>query len=238
MEDPEYELMDAVETTMWWYRALHRRLIDALADVTGSVLDAGCGTGGMLARIARERPDLWACGADIFPWAAARAGLKSGGSAVCASVLKLPFADGAFDAVLSADVLCHKSLEPAEALQEFSRVLKPGGRLVLNMPAFNWLLSAHDARVHNARRTTAGELRDVLTANGFGAVRTMYWNSLLLPLMILERKVLARRASAASDVKPFPPTIEAILFAVTELERTVRLRAPAGGSVLAIAHRM
>ena len=58
MEPAEYALMDAVEDRMWWYRALHARLLDALADVRGDVLDAGCGTGGLLARLSAERPDL------------------------------------------------------------------------------------------------------------------------------------------------------------------------------------
>ena len=48
MELREYELMDAAEGRMWWYRALHVRLCDALAGVRGRVLDAGCGTGGLL----------------------------------------------------------------------------------------------------------------------------------------------------------------------------------------------
>jgi SAM-dependent methyltransferase len=58
MEAAEYARMDAVEDHMWWYRALRRRLMDALSGVRGKVLDAGCGTGGLLARLRAERPDL------------------------------------------------------------------------------------------------------------------------------------------------------------------------------------
>ena len=58
MELTEYARMDAVEDHMWWYRALHRRLVAALAGLDGCVLDAGCGTGGLLARLLVERPDL------------------------------------------------------------------------------------------------------------------------------------------------------------------------------------
>ena len=57
MELTEYARMDAVEDHMWWYRALHRRLVAALTDVHGHVLDAGCGTGGLLARLPSV-PDL------------------------------------------------------------------------------------------------------------------------------------------------------------------------------------
>jgi hypothetical protein len=112
-------------------------------------------------------------------------------------------------------------------------VLAPGGRLVLNMPAYQWLLSAHDRRVHNTRRVTAGGLRDLLAAAGFVRVRVRYWNTLLLPLMLVQRKLLARD-DAASDVAAFPPWQDAMFFAATEIERHLPAL-PAGGSVLAVA---
>lgn len=236
MEPAEYDLMDAAEEAMWWYRALHLRLVAALDGVQGAVLDAGCGTGGVMRRLRLERPDLTVFGVDVSPQAAARARSKSGAAAAAASVLALPFADASFDAVVSADVLCHRSVDPPAALAEFARVLRPGGRLVLNLPAYDWLTSAHDRRVHTARRSTAGGLRRLLAGAGYRDVRTRYWNSLLLPLMVAERKLLARGPGAASDVKPFHPLVDAAFFGVTEVER--RLPAlPAGGSVMATALR-
>ena len=84
-------------------------------------------------------------------------------------------------------------LSRASALAELRRVLRPGGRLVINMPAYMWLASAHDRQVHNARRYTAGQLRSMLLAAGFHRLRVGYWNSLLLPLMIAQRKLLDAR---------------------------------------------
>lgn len=237
MESTEYELMDAAEGGMWWYRALHRRLVDALAGAEGRMLDAGCGTGGLLVRLAQDRPELRTFGVDFFQPAAGRAAAKSGAPCASASVAALPFSDASFDAVVSADVLCHRSLDPDAALREFARVLRPGGRLVLNLPAFEWLKSAHDIRVHTARRSTAGELAQKLSAAGFRDVRAGYWNSLLMPLMVIERKVIARHSSAESDVKPFPPLVDALFFGATEIERRLPFRFPAGGSVLAVASR-
>ena len=148
----------------------------------------------------------------------------------------LPFADGAFHAAVAADVLCHAAVDPAAALAELRRVLRPGGLLVVNMPAFAWLSSAHDRRVHNARRVTATELRSWLAAAGFAHVRARYWNSLLLPLMIAQRKIRARHRNDASDVANFPPWLDAILHGATALEHRLPFALPAGGSVLAIAH--
>jgi SAM-dependent methyltransferase len=235
MEPDEYDLMDEVEHRMWWYRALHARLCDALAGVSGMVLDAGCGTGGLLAVLARVRPDLTAMVVEWAGPAAARAASKSACPVARGSVNALPFADASFDGVLSADVLCHAAVDPAMALGEVRRILRPGGRLVVNMPAFAWLTSAHDRRVHNARRVSASALCDWLRAAGFEDIHTRYWNSLLLPLMVLQRKVVASGHNAASDVAPFPPWLDATLHGVSELERRLRLALPAGGSVLAIA---
>ncbi len=227
MEAAEYALMDAAEGRMWWYRALHARLVALLEGTDGPILDAGCGTGGLLALLAgAERHGL-----EFSALAAPLAAAKSGARIVRGSVNAMPYAEGSFAAVVSADVLCHAAVEPGVALAEVWRVLRPGGRVVLNLPAYQWLLSAHDRRVHNARRFTAAGARGVLGAAGFVAVRTRYWNSLLFPLMLLQRKVLANHGEAASDVTAFSPWLDATLHGITALERHLPAL-PFGGSLL------
>ncbi len=177
----------------------------------------------------------WQCyGVEWDPMAAARARAKSGAAVARGSVNALPFRDGAFDAAVTADVLCHEAVEPGAALAELKRVLRPGGRIVVNMPAYRWLISAHDRRVRNARRLTATQTAALLRQAGFTRIRANYWNGLLLPLMVLQRKLLTRDDSV-SDVAPFPPWQDAMLHAMTEFERRLPFPLPAGGSVLAIA---
>jgi SAM-dependent methyltransferase len=235
MEPDEYARMDALESRMWWYRALHTRLLDALAEqqTAGPILDAGCGTGGFLAALATSQP---AIGLEWFDAAATIAAAKSGRPIVRGTINTLPFAANTFGTVIAADVLCHAAVEPMTALAEIHRVLRPNGRLIVNMPAFRSLLSAHDAQVHNARRLNAGETRAMLEAAGFRLLRIGYWNGLLLPLMIARRKIFSR-PSDRSDVAAFPPWLDRIFYAMTELERRLRLPLPAGGSVLAVAER-
>lgn len=218
---------------MWWYRALHARLLDALEGQPDPVLDAGCGTGGFLARLP---PSRVAFGLEWNARAAAIAAAKSGRPIARGSINALPFAAASLGTVIAADVLCHAAVEPQAALAEIERVLRPGGRLIVNMPAFRGLMSAHDARVHNARRMSAKETRTMLEAAGFRVLRARYWNGLLLPLMIAQRKILTR-SSSRSDVAAFPPWLDWMLHGMTELERRLPFPMPAGGSVLAIAER-
>jgi SAM-dependent methyltransferase len=235
MEPDEYLRMDALESRMWWYRALHARLLDALGEQT-PILDAGCGTGGFLAALAAAHPATAAFGLEWNEPAAAIAAAKSGYPVARGSINALPFAANTFGTVIAADVLCHVAVEPASAMSEIHRVLRPGGRLIVNMPAFRALLSAHDIQVHNARRLNANETRQLLESVGFRPLHIGYWNGLLLPLMIAHRKIFAR-SSDRSDVAAFSPWLDRTFYGMTELERRLRLPLPAGGSVLAIAER-
>jgi len=236
MDEAEYALMDAAEHRLWWYRALHARMIEALGIVEGRVLDAGCGTGGLLASLRARRPHLDLFGLEWSAFAAVRAAAKSAAAIARGSVNAMPFADATFDAAIAADVVCHAAVDPEHALGELRRVLRPGGRLVINLPAYQWLLSAHDRRVHNARRHTARQTARLLRDAGFVGVRARYWNSLLLPVMVAQRKLLSR-GDAASDVAPFSPWLDATLHGMTQIERRLPFSLPFGGSVLATAER-
>jgi SAM-dependent methyltransferase len=241
MEPREYELMAGLEDGMWWYRAAHANLMLALGRppaTANPLLDAGCGTGGFLRRLGQARPDLTAVGLDISGQALALARTRVDARLCAGSVNALPFADDSFAAVTSIDVLCHRAVEPLKALSEAFRCLVPGGRLVLNLPAYAWLASAHDLRVHNDRRFTRGEAVALVEAAGFTVARASYWNMLLLPLMVLRRKIFAGLAGSESDVKPYPPVIDRLFFTLTAIERWW-LKAggslPCGGSILILA---
>jgi SAM-dependent methyltransferase len=242
MEQAEYELMAAVEDRMWWYHGLHALAADRFAAARHAMpaaslpaLDGGCGTGGLLARLAHRVPDATLVGIEYFAGAAATARSKSGRGVAVGSVNALPFRDGAFGAVFSMDVLCHRAVDEPRALAEAHRCLAPGGVLIVNLPAYRWLLSSHDERVHNVRRYTRGEVIEMLGRAGFARVWASYWNTLLFPIMVLKRKLLG---GEASDVRPFPAPLEALFRSVLAVERAWLgrgLKFPFGGSILAVA---
>jgi SAM-dependent methyltransferase len=239
VERREYEKLAAAEERMWWFRGLHARLIAALAGAAlpsaSTILDAGCGTGGLLARLGQTRPRARLVGLDLDAGAAATARAKSGCPVCVGSVNRLPVAAGALDAILSADVLSHRGVDPAASLAEMRRCLRPGGVLVLNLPAYAWLSSAHDAAVDNARRFCRAELERLLSHAGFAPVRASYWNSFLFPLMVLRRKLWP---GGGSDVGLLPQPVERLFAAILALEGKLRragLTLPFGGSILAVA---
>jgi hypothetical protein len=111
--------------------------------------------------------------------------------------------------------------------------------LVLNLPAYRWLFSAHDVAVDNVRRFGRQELLTLLNAAGFARVRAHYWNGLLFPLMLLRRK-LQKPVRGASDVELLPAPVEWFFTICLTFERLM-LKAgvplPFGGSILATAVR-
>jgi SAM-dependent methyltransferase len=244
MEPAEYELMHAVEDRMWWYRGLRAlvagQLVRALSTspAAGPVLDAGCGTGGMLRVLGADVAGRATVGLDFSPAAAELARSKAGRPVMSGSVNELPVGDRKLGGYVSLDVLCHTNVDPVLALKEARRCLEPGAIAVLNLPAYAWMYSAHDRRTQNARRFNRGEVRALLVGAGFRVVRATYWNTLLFPLMLVHR--LIERENAESDVKEYPRWIDAVFSSALALERAAigaGLSLPFGGSLLVVATR-
>jgi len=243
MEAHEYEKMADVEDRMWWYDGLHRNLLLALERFRPAaalrLLDAGCGTGGLLRILGSARSGDRLFGLDVWERACALTAQRSLRPVVQGAIDRLPFADGAVDCVVSADVLCHESVDPLLALREARRCLRARGILVLSLPAYQWLMSYHDVRVRTARRFTRGMLLALIRDAGFVPLYTTYWNTLLFPIMAL-RRLVVRRADEESDVHQYPPMVERFFRALLACERTLLragARMPFGGSVLVVARR-
>lgn len=219
------------------------------------VLDAGCGTGGNLRAIESEpielsadeeagrgpeapHPARGAIGMDLSPIALGLARERIGSPLVRGSVAALPFRDHAFDLVLCADVLYHEEVrDETAALCEFRRVLRPGGLLCVNVPAFDSLRSAHDRAMHTARRYSRGALRARLSGAGLVPLRVIYWNGLLfLPAAIVR---IFRRGGRGSEIGMPPPALNALLWGLARCDAALALAGllPAGLSVAALARR-
>jgi SAM-dependent methyltransferase len=234
MESAEYARLFELEERHFWYVGLHVLLDGALTRWGGArVLDAGCGTGGFL----RTRPG--ATGVDRSALAlgfCARRGLRR---LAQADVARLPFLDGTFDTVVSADVLYHRAVvDDGAALAELARVVRPGGHVLLNLPAGRALRGAHDDFVHGARRYARKDVAALAGRAGLTVVRLTTWNAALLPAAFLVRR-LSRGGPARSDVALPPAPLNAALAAWMRAEAALALRLglPWGLSLFAVLRR-
>ena len=245
METQEYNRLRAVEDDHWWFRALHELVVavlgSRLVSTDSRILDAGCGTGGLLAKLAAlGRVE----GIDASELAVALATTR-GLQAVRRDDLNEPsLAPAAYDAVTSLDVLYHTGIvDETVVLRHLHATLRPGGLLFLHLPAFESLRSAHDRRVHTRRRYRLPAVRRMLAGAGFEIMHASYRMTALAPPVLLVRGVrsLWRRddTQAPSDVDLPPRWLNRLLLAVCRLENRLSLRVPlpAGISLYVVARR-
>ncbi len=126
------------------------------------------------------------------------------------------------------------------ALAEFRRVLKSGGILVINVAAYNWMRSYHDELMDTRHRSRRSELANLLRQAGFEVTLSSYANILIFPLIFARRKIFVPR-HPSSDVKPYPPLIEAFCGSMAALENlllSTGIKLPVGNSVFIVAQKV
>jgi SAM-dependent methyltransferase len=221
----------------WWYRARSDLLRTALGGFVGDaaqVLDVGSADGpsvGWLRATGRKTA------LDIDP-----RGLGPGG--VCGSALELPFRSGCFDVVAAFDVLEHCEPESV-ALAELARVLAPGGRLLLSVPAYRWAWSDFDEENGHHRRYTRRRLVRAVEGAGLHVERTTYAFTSVFPFFAAERllrRLRGRSTESPADIVSLPevsPPVERMLFGLTRLDRALlgSRDLPFGSSVLLAASK-
>ena len=234
------QAMLEVDEHHWWYRG-RRRIVRAELDrlpvpAGARVLDAGCGSGRTLQELAGYGE---VSGIELDPDAAAFAAAKGDGEVRVGRLEELPWGDGTFDLITCLDVIEHTA-DDRLTLTELRRVAKPGGWLLVTVPAYQALWSLHDAANHHYRRYGRRSLRRAAVETGWRVRRLTSFNSILLPPAAVVR--LAQRRREPDD--GYTPQLGLPPAPVNEvLERPLRLEArwlasgrtiPAGLSLLAV----
>ncbi len=205
--------------------ATRRTLVEGVSGVLSeqrAAVDIGCSSGYLLEDLRRACPDATLYGVDVIAAGLERAHrLVPDAALVLADVADLPFEDAAFDATVSANLLEHVR-DDLGALREVHRVLRPGGRAAIAVPAGPGLYDYYDAFLGHQRRYGRGELAQKARAAGFRVVREAFIGSLLYPAFWLVKKANRRRHRGLS-----PKRVEALVR--RDIDRT------AHSSVLAAA---
>lgn len=245
MEERYYSEYFKVEDRHWWFvgrRRIFMRVLDRHLGPGRSrrILDVGCGTGTMLGRLARYgEPE----GMDADAQAVAMCHSRGLERVRHVQSPPLPWEDGSFDLVTALDVLEHAD-DDRGLLRELTRVTRPGGLVLVSVPAFRWLWGAQDEISHHRRRYVAQELEERVAEAGLELRHLSYFNTLLFPAIAAVRLLRSRRRPASSAVRSDfeltgPGRLNDLLgrLFAAEAPAVARLRLPFGVSILALAAR-
>lgn len=243
--EAKYHLL---EERHWWFRA-RRSLVRALVlqlcpDRSRHVLEIGCSSG-VLIRCLEKDGYASVVGIDISPEAIRECHRRGTSNAQIMDAQKLDFADDQFDVITASDVLEHLG-DDTGALRDWHRVLKPGGIVIIFVPAFRLLWSEHDVANQHHRRYRSAELKQKLEAAGFEIERQSYWNmSLFLPIAAVRavKRLLPRPRKdkpPGNDLFPPPAPVNWALLQTLTTENSALARGmnfPFGVSAMVIARK-
>ncbi len=204
------------------------------------ILDFGCGSGIFVGELQEKGYQVF--GTDISEEAIKYGGLKGIKNLKVQNSNKLDYPDNTFDAVLSMDVLEHLEDE-SWAIKEAERVLKPKGKFIIMVPAYQFLWGVQDEVAHHYRRYTLGEIkRKVLNPLQFKMVFSSYFNTFLfLPIAfvrIMSRILNLKRRQSDFDINS--PFLNKLFFSVFNFERKTlkHIKFPFGVSILLIVEKV
>lgn len=250
MEQNAYRQFLELEDSHWWFRGRRSVYFGLLrAHLAGErprrVLDLGCGYGGFLAGLAELCGEVYP--SDISAESLAHCAERGFEKGVVGSGYALPYADAAFDLVCMFDAIEHIP-DDQRVMREVARITRPGGRVLVSVPAYQFLYANNDRVAQHQRRYTRPRLARVFEQAGLTVERNTHSNVFLFPLIlptVLALKAVEKLFPRKLDPEhtnlswPIPRFVHDALHAVfaAELSFTRRFDWPAGHSIVAIARK-
>ena len=245
MKKEIYNQIQTIEQTHWWYVARRKIIFDwvfrTLSDNPAlRVLDIGCGTGFNIEYLGNNGYSH-VTGLEFSNEPLTYCRSRNLKDLVYGDGARPPLRHESFDVIMALDLIEHLDND-VQALQEFGRLLKFDGTLIIFTPAFNFLWSLQDKVGHHYRRYTAGELREKLERVGLCVVKLTYVNTFLFPLIWIGRlvlRILSDGIQVVSENDLHPGWSNGLLQAIFAAERPLLRHAnfPFGVSLLCVAKR-
>lgn len=241
MEKRVYLETFRLESNYWWHvskRRLVRQAIRKNLSPGARILDAGCGTGIMMSELQHDSFNVY--GLDKSPVAikfCQKRGLKNVHHGNLEK--RLPFRANSFDGITCLDVIEHLNHDKL-AVAEFRRILKPGGKIFITVPAYMWLWTKHDDILWHKRRYRRNHLEKLVKEIGLKISKSSYFYSFLIPpaILLFKFKLIFNSGKSKTSVVP-PKPINWLLTKVCDLEHWVMdlVSLPTGISILLIARK-
>jgi SAM-dependent methyltransferase len=245
----------AVEDRHFWFRSRNRCIAAALRancdlGAVRSVLEVGCGTGVVLAELQRLFPAGDVVGLDLFEEGLAYARRRFSGTLVQGDIFQYS-PERQFDLVCAFDVIEHVDAD-VTMLRRLARLVRPGGHVIVTVPAHQSLWSYFDVVARHRRRYDAASLVYKLESAGFHSLYITQFMAALFPVMWMKRRWFGRGVSSGStadarqqqaaaesdlDVNPLINWVLNLLMRLDEFFIARRLRVPMGTSIIAVAAR-
>ena len=195
MKESEYELMNHLEDTHWWYNGLRGFLSAIFLKYKGllpnelTLLDVGCGTGANIKHFTNFFPGGTFSGFDTNPISLRNSKIKNPKADIYESSIKNPeLKHNYYDLITIIDVLYTTGVENSlDGLRKIVKHLKAEGIIIIHNPAYPWLYSEHDEAVHTLERYTHNDMIKLCKRIGLRPVLISYRNFFLLPLLVLHR---------------------------------------------------
>jgi SAM-dependent methyltransferase len=233
--------MAAHDSTHWWYRARRDILADYLTRYgrlpkDARILEIGCGTGHNLPMLGRFG-EVDAIEIDEAARAIASQRLcKAVGDAPLPALTGVT--RGGYDLIAVLDVVEHIEDDVA-ALKAMAECLAPGGKILITVPAHQWMWSAHDVVNHHHRRYSKKTLGAAIARAGLRHNGLRWFNSLLFPAAVAARAAGKLTGKDDSDDSPPAKPLNTAFEAIFGLERHLvgRVPLPPGLSIITLASR-
>ncbi len=244
----EYQMMFDAEEKLWWYRFLHHKVLKTIEEAHGknkdiTILDAGCGTGGLMTFLTRKGYTNLV-GFD-YSVSAVQFSQERGLPVLQLSIddIYTQFSDKKFDIIVCDDVICTLTVQQIrDAFKNIDKLLKPTGQFISNNNAFAIFRGTHDIAVGSKHRFTLKSLRQYYEPTRLEVARATYWSIFLSPLILTVRlfqqlKIklgLVDESKLVSDVSVPPPVVNQALYRLVRLEEKIVRKSPFGSSLFTV----